>query len=68
LQIDVNTYFRIKNEAIFSQPYIKPKIIGKVLCRSSLTTLSKRMEELVAAKILAPKKVALKCPTLMMTL
>ena len=29
---------------------------GNVLGRSSRTTLSKRMEELVAAKILTPKK------------
>ena len=44
------------NEAIFSQPYIKPKIIGKVLNTFSRTTLTKLMEELVAAKILTPKK------------
>jgi hypothetical protein len=43
------------NEVIFSQPYIKPKIIGTVLRRSSRTTLSKLMEELVAARILTPK-------------
>ena len=52
----IRWYKKEVNEAIFSQPYIKPKIIGKVLGRSSRTTLSKRMEELVAAKILSPKK------------
>jgi Fic family protein len=52
----IRWYSKDVNEAIFSQPYIKPKIIGKVLGRSSRTTLSKLMEELVAAKILTPKK------------
>ncbi len=52
----IRWYSKEVNEAIFSQPYIKPKIIGNVLGRSSRTTLSKRMEELVAAKILTPKK------------
>ena len=52
----IRWYTKEVNEAIFSQPYIKPKIIGKVLGRSSRTTLTKRMEELVAAKILTPKK------------
>jgi hypothetical protein len=44
------------NEAIFSQPYIKPKVIGHVLGRTSRTTLSKRMEELATAKVLTPKR------------
>jgi Fic family protein len=52
----IKWYTKEINEAIFSQPYIKPKIIGNVLGRSSRTTLSKLMEELVAAKILTPKK------------
>jgi len=52
----IRWYTKEVNEAIFSQPYIKPKIIGNVLGRSSRTTLSKRMEELVAAKILTPKR------------
>jgi Fic family protein len=52
----IKWYSKEVNEAIFSQPYIKPKIIGKVLGRSSRTTLTKLMEELVAAKILTPKK------------
>ena len=52
----IRWYTKEVNEAIFSQPYIKPKIIGNVLGRSSRTTLSKLMEELVAAKILTPKR------------
>lgn len=52
----IRWYTKEVNEAIFSQPYIKPKIIGKVLGRSSRTTLTKLMEELVATKILTPKK------------
>jgi len=48
----IKWYAKEVNEAIFSQPYIKPKIIGNVLGRSSRTTLSKLMEELVAT----PKK------------
>ena len=52
----IRWYTKEVNEAIFSQPYIKPKIIGKVLGRSSRTTLTKLMEELVTTKILTPKK------------
>jgi Fic family protein len=52
----IKWFTRDVNEVIFSQPYIKPKIIGTVLGRSSRTTLSKLMEELVAARILTPKK------------
>jgi hypothetical protein len=52
----IRWYTKEVNEAIFSQPYIKPKISGKVLGRSSRTTLTKLMEELVAARILTPKK------------
>jgi hypothetical protein len=52
----LSRYTKEVNEAIFSQPYIKPKIIGKAFGRSSRTTLTKLMEELVDAKILTPKK------------
>ena len=37
----IRWYTKEVNEAIFSQPYIKPKIIGSVFGRSSRTTLSK---------------------------
>lgn len=52
----IRWYTKEVNEAIFNQPYIKPKIIGKVLNKSSRTTHTKLMEELVTAKILTPKK------------
>lgn len=53
----IKWYTKEVNEVIFSQPYIKPKIIGNVLGRSSRTTLAKLMEELVDARILTPKKI-----------
>ncbi len=52
----ISWYTKEVNEAIFSQPYIKPKVIGNVLGRTSRTTLTKRMEELVSAKVLTPKR------------
>ncbi len=52
----IKWYSKEVNEAIFSQPYIKPRIIGKVLGKSSRTTQTKLMEELVSIKILTPKK------------
>lgn len=44
------------NEAIFSQPYIKPSVIGAVIGKTSRTTLTKYVGELVNSKILTPKK------------
>jgi Fic family protein len=44
------------NEAIFSQPYLKPRVIGELIERTSRTTLSKYMNDLVKAKILSPQK------------
>ena len=41
---------------IFSQPYIKPNVIGKIIGRSSRTSLTKYINELVTYKILRPKK------------
>lgn len=52
----IKWYTRGVNEVIFSQPYIKPEILGTVLGKSSRTTLTKLMEELVVAIILTPKK------------
>jgi len=52
----IKWYTKEVNEVIFSQPYIKPKTIGQILGRSSRTTLTKYMEELVAAKMLTPKR------------
>jgi Fic family protein len=52
----IKWYSREVNEVLFSQPYIKPGIIGRVLGKSSRTTQTKLMAELVGAKILSPKK------------
>jgi Fic family protein len=45
------------NETIYTQPYIKPKFIAATLGKTSRTTLTKYMAELVDAKILSAKKV-----------
>lgn len=52
----IKWYNKDVNEALFSQPYSRPKIVGDVLKKSSRTTLTKYMEDLVGAKILTPKK------------
>lgn len=52
----IKWYNKDVNEALFSQPYSRPKIIGDVLKKSSRTTLTKYMDELVNAKILVPKR------------
>jgi len=44
------------NEAIFTQPYIKPITISKVLGKTSRTTITKYMGELVSSGILTAKK------------
>jgi len=53
----IKWYNKEVNEVIFSQPYIKSKIIGKAIGKTSRTTLIKYMKELVDNKILAPKKI-----------
>jgi len=50
-------YTKEINETLFSQPYIKPKIIGSFLGKSSRTTISKYMGELVEKKLLIPKRI-----------
>ena len=52
----IKWYNKEVNEAIYSQPYIKPKIIGDILGKSSRTTLTKYMNELVSNKILSQNK------------
>lgn len=52
----IKWYNKELNEVIFSQPYIKPSLIGKVIGKSSRTTLTKYVNELVSHKILRPKK------------
>ena len=51
----IKWYNKEVNEALFSQPYTKQKIIGQILGKSSRTTLTKYMKELVTAKIVTPK-------------
>jgi Fic family protein len=52
----IKWYNKDVNEALFSQPYSRPKIIGDALKKSSRTTLTKYMEELANAKIITPKR------------
>ncbi len=52
----IKWYNKEVNEAIFSQPYIKPTLIGAVIGKTSRTTLTKYMNELVDNKILTQKK------------
>ena len=49
-------YNKEVNELIFSQPYLKPKLIADQLKITSRTTLTKYFAELVDAKILSPVK------------
>ncbi len=53
----IKWYNKEINEVIFSQPYIKPKTIGNVINKTSRTTLTKYMNDLVNNKILTPKKI-----------
>lgn len=41
------------NQALFSQPYIKPKLIGDITGATSRTTLTKYMREMVAMDVLS---------------
>jgi Fic family protein len=52
----INWYDKEINEALFSQPYSKPKIIQKLTGVTSRTTLTRYMNDLVDARILSPKK------------
>jgi len=47
-------YNKEVNEALFAQPYIKPKLIGDVLGRTSRTTLLGYTKQMVKLKILTP--------------
>jgi Fic family protein len=55
-KMNIKWYNKEVNEAIFSQPYIKPKFVGEILGVTSRTTLTKYFAELAAAKILSPSK------------
>jgi Fic family protein len=52
---ELKWYNKEINEALFTQPYIKPKVIGALLERTSRTTLTKYMNELTKLKILSVK-------------
>lgn len=53
---NIKWYNKEINESIYSQPYIKPSLIGGVIGKTSRTTLTKYMNELVKYNILRPKK------------
>lgn len=55
-KLHIRWYNKDVNEALFRQPYSRPKIIGDAMGKTSRTTLTKYMDELVQAKILTPKK------------
>lgn len=52
----IKWYNKEINEALFSQPYSRPKTVSDLVGKKSRTTISKYMDELVQAKILTPKK------------
>jgi Fic family protein len=52
----IKWYNKEVNELIFSQPYIKPKLIGATLNITSRTTLTKYFNQLVDARILSSVK------------
>lgn len=52
----IKWYTKEVNEALFNQPYSRMKTLGDTVGKTSRTTLTKYMDELVQAKILTPKK------------
>lgn len=52
----IKWYGKDLNEAIFTQPYIKAKLVGEITGKTSRTTLTKYMDELVQHQILRAKK------------
>lgn len=52
----IKWYNKEINEALFSQPYSRPKVIADVISKSSRTTITKYMDELVKAGILVPRR------------
>lgn len=53
---ELRWYNKEINEALFTQPYIKPKIVGGISGKTSRTTLTKYMSDLTRLGILTPKK------------
>ncbi|MFC6101564.1 hypothetical protein [Olivibacter domesticus] len=52
----IKWYTKEVNELLFSQPYIKPKLLGKTLQVTFRTTLTKYFSELTDAGILISEK------------
>lgn len=52
----IKWYTKEVNEVLFNQPYSRAKTIGDAVGKTSRTTLTKYMDELVQAKILTQKK------------
>ena len=50
---NIKWYNKELNEAIYSQPYIKAKTVGTLLGKTSRTTITRYMEELISANILS---------------
>jgi Fic family protein len=46
----------VQKRVIISQPYIKQQTLGKVIGKTSRTTLTKYINEMVTAQIIVPKK------------
>jgi len=53
---NIKWYNKEVNELLFSQPYIKHALLGKIVNISSRTTLTKYFNELEKAKILSPSR------------
>jgi len=53
---ELKWYNKEINEVLFSQPYIKPGIIGKILGRTSRTTLTQYMKQLNKIQLLSLKQ------------
>jgi Fic family protein len=49
-------YNKEVNELLFRQPYFKPALLNQVLNRTSRTTLTKYMNELIGLGIISPKR------------
>jgi Fic family protein len=53
---EIKWYSKELNEALFRQPYSRQKTVGDIVGKTSRTTLTKYMDELVQAKILSTKR------------
>jgi len=53
----IKWYNKEVNELLFSQPYLKPKLVGDKLNITSRTTLTRYFKELVAVGVLSERKI-----------